>query len=321
MTHDPSAEVAQAVEPQSNESQLVEALRRSNQELQASLALFNAVGNSVPSHLAVLDVTGTVIMSNAVWQACAAKQRPGCAVLPRSAVGVNYLGKVSQHPAKSERAQAGIAAVLDGSIPLFSMDYACGSSNCGGRHQFNMTVTALQIAQGGAVVMHTDITDRWKSERAALRGAEIQRSMLAALAEGVIIHDARGNVIEHNAAAELILGDALTWMRDRKSDRSSWKPVRPDGTAVESAELPLMRVLSTKEPCRHVVIGSPRPDGTITWLLVNAEPVLDTGGRELAFVVVSFADITDQHLAQQQLRKFSLAVEQSPNPTLMTEMQ
>jgi PAS domain S-box-containing protein len=303
MKRDLSAQAAQAVELRSNGLQPVETLGRSNQDLHADLALLDAVTNSLPSHIAVLDATGAVIMANALWRDCGSKQRPGCAVLPRSAVGVNFLEKVTQHPDRSARAQGGIAAVLDRSIPQFSMDYACGSSNCGGQHQFNMTVSALQLVQGGAMVTHTEITDRWKSEQAVLRSAEIQRSMLSALTEGVIIHDSQGNVIEHNAAAELILGDVSTWMRERKSDGSSWKLLGPEGAALARAELPLMRVLSSKKPCRHVVIGNQRPDGAVTWLLVNAEPVMDAGGRDLAFVVVSLADITDQHLIQQKLHK------------------
>lgn len=276
----------------------------SRQEPRDSRALVNAVGHSTPNHLAVLDAAGTVITANAAWEDCAARQRPGCAVLPRSAVGLNYPAMMSEHPARSTRAQAGTAAVFEGRVPQFSMDYVCGSSNCGGEHRFNMTVSALRATLGGAVVVHTDITDRWRADEAAQRGAGIHRSMLAALVEGVIVYDNLGNVIDRNPAADLILGDSPTWMRGRNDESAASQSIRPDGTAIDLSELPLMRVLSSKEPCRHVVTGNRHTDGTITWLIVNAEPVLDAESGDLLSVVVSFADITDQCSAQQQLSVF-----------------
>jgi two-component system sensor histidine kinase/response regulator len=164
----------------------------------------------------------------------------------------------------------------------------------------------LQPALGGAVVVHTDITERWRAEEAAQRSAEAHRTTLAALVEGVVIYDNQGNVIDHNPAAELILGDSLGWMRECTNESAPSKPIWPDGTAIGRSELPLMRVLSSKEPCRHVVMGNRCSDGAITWLVVNAEPVCDAGSADLVSVVVSFTDITDQHLVQQQQLKISL---------------
>jgi PAS domain S-box-containing protein len=64
-----------------------------------------------------------------------------------------------------------------------------------------------------------------------------------------------------------------------------------------------MVTLRTGRPCTDVVMGVHKPDGTLTWITVNAQPLLQADGRTLAGVVASFEDITDRRRTEEALRQ------------------
>lgn len=63
----------------------------------------------------------------------------------------------------------------------------------------------------------------------------------------------------------------------------------------------------TKKPVEEVVVGICRDSGEHTWLLVNANPVLDEGGN-IRHIISSFTDVTShkkltQHLLDERLNQ------------------
>jgi hypothetical protein len=64
-----------------------------------------------------------------------------------------------------------------------------------------------------------------------------------------------------------------------------------------------MVTLRTGRPCRDVVMGVHKPAGTLTWITVNAQPLLQADGRTLAGVVASFEDITERRRIEELLRR------------------
>ena len=132
---------------------------RSEQALHDSAELLRAVEDSVLDHLAVLDSAGGIVAVNAAWRDSGASPAlPGCRGLPRSGLGVNYVEAMSAaDTAEGARAREGIEAMLAGRRTAFSMEYCCG---CDAQQQwFVMKITPLKVAGGGAVVMHSDITE------------------------------------------------------------------------------------------------------------------------------------------------------------------
>jgi len=133
---------------------------RSEVALRESAELTRAVGNSILDHLAVLDAAGNVIEINHAWRVFGADpQAPACEALPRCGVGANYLTEMARgDSACVEPARRGIEAVLAGREPFFTFEYSCG---CNGNPQrwFNMEVTPLKTARGGAVVVYSDVTE------------------------------------------------------------------------------------------------------------------------------------------------------------------
>ncbi|HWP11764.1 MAG TPA: PAS domain-containing protein, partial [Ramlibacter sp.] len=138
--------------------------RRAEQALRDSAELVQAVEDSVLDHMAVLDADGIVIAVNAAWRGfCASGVVPLCRGLPRSGVGLRYLDALAvRDGVEAVAARAGIAAVLEGREPVFALEYRCA---CDQPHDrwFVMKVTPLKVARGGAVVVHSDITELKRS--------------------------------------------------------------------------------------------------------------------------------------------------------------
>ncbi len=165
-----------------------------------------------------------------------------------------------------------------------------------------------------------DITDRKLAETALRQSEALHHTTVMALAEGVVLFDRDGRVLSCNPSAERILGRSAAQMTDSVPCLASGTPVKEDGRPFAAQEWPVARVLATSQPQRDVVLGDVTPDGRSVWLLVNAVPVRAESGSGQVAAVVSFADITERRAAEEQLRKLSLVVEQSPESIVITDL-
>jgi PAS domain S-box-containing protein len=148
-----------------------------------------------------------------------------------------------------------------------------------------------------------DMTDRIRAEEALRQSEGRYRSVIAAMQDGIAILDADGTIRECNAAAERILGLSAEQMMERTPYDPRWRAIREDGTALPGEMTPPMVTLRTGRPCTDVVLGVHKPDGTLTWITVNAQPLFQADGRTLAGVVASFEDITDRKRTEELLRQ------------------
>jgi signal transduction histidine kinase len=121
-----------------------------------------AVFDSLSSHLAILDDTGTIVDVNAAWRRFAEANGYGDT---DHGVGTNYLARC-ESGACPEGADAarGIRAVLDGGLKHFTLEYACHSASQ--KRWFIMRVTPLATSGPVHVVAaHENITaERLASE-------------------------------------------------------------------------------------------------------------------------------------------------------------
>jgi len=125
----------------------------------------SAILASLSSNVAVLDREGRIVTVNEGWMQFA-RDNGGP---PEAGVGVSYLDAcrhVSVEDARvAAEALAGIETVLNGSRASFVMEYVCRVP--GGDRWFTMSVVPLHVSKGGAVVSHTEITERKRAELAA----------------------------------------------------------------------------------------------------------------------------------------------------------
>jgi len=149
-----------------------------------------------------------------------------------------------------------------------------------------------------------DITERKQAEEALRQSEERYRSVIAAMQDGIAILDADGSIRECNAAAERILGLSAEQIRGRTPHDPRWRNIHEDGRPILPGESPPpMVTLRTGRPCAGAVMGVHKPDGTLTWITVNAQPLFQADGRALAGVVASFEDVTDRKRTEELLRQ------------------
>lgn len=127
-------------------------------------------------------------------------------------------------------------------------------------------------------------------------------ALLAAADEGVVFQDAEGRIRAASVRAQEILGLSSGQLLGLTSVDPSWFTVRRDGSRFEGADHPAMVVLRTGEPVRGVAMGVHRPDGSLRWIGINAEPVRGPDGR-VTGVVTIFRDETDRLDAEGHVRE------------------
>ena len=127
----------------------------------------------------------------------------------------------------------------------------------------------------------------------AADGGQLYRSVLAAMAEGVLLVDSGGRVIDSNPAARRILGlQGDVFPTDTRITGHAWRVRDEGGTPVPDGQTPAAVALRTGLPQRDVVLELVRPDQTSIWVSVNAEPIVEPGVSRSTAVVVSFSDVT-----------------------------
>jgi PAS domain S-box-containing protein len=184
----------------------------------------------------------------------------------------------------------------------------------------------------GAVWVLEDLTALQQAE-AARRDSEARlRTVLETMAEGLLVQDRKGAIVECNAAVANFLGQPAERLRGRTLFDLEWEYLREDGSPLTPDEHPSPTALRLGRPIRNVVLGMrPRTDrgqrtedreqrtensknvtdgsslssvlcplSSVRWLLVNAMPL--GRGQAAAGVVTTFADLTAVRQAQDGVR-------------------
>ncbi len=261
-----------------------------SQELQGTL-------DSLSAHIAILDESGEIVITNAAWRAFAAANEadPG-AVLQ----GANYLrvcdsstGEASEEAAAFA---AGIREVLSGRRESFEMEYPCHSPTQ--RRWFIGRVTRFSDAGSPrAVVAHENITERKLAEEALRDQKVLLETILGQAADAIVVCDDKGKFTFANAAARrlaLVEPEGTTL----ENTPEVWGTVRyPDGTPVPPEEWAIRRALRGK-----TTVGMEarlvRPDGSHYDVLVSAAP-LRNADRQIVGAVVGLLDTTERKRAEE----------------------
>ena len=151
-------------------------------------------------------------------------------------------------------------------------------------------------------ISFVDITARRQADLSLKASEERFRMLIAALAEGVALHDASGRIVTCNAAARQILG--LPAGPDMKHDSldAVWRATQMDGEPLPPPVHPVLGSLASGEPQRDVVMNMRRADGSDLWLSVNTQPLFHAGAAKPYAVVSSFNDISARKRAEQAVR-------------------
>ena len=156
-----------------------------------------------------------------------------------------------------------------------------------------------------------EIEERREAEEEVRQSQERYHSLFTAMAEGVVLQAADGAIVACNAAAERILGLSTDQMMGRTSVDPRWKAIHEDGSPFPGETHPAMVTLRTGQPCSGVVMGVRKPEGSLTWVSINAQPIFHPGDIKHYAVVATFTEITERKQAERSLRESEAALRAS----------
>ena len=167
----------------------------------------------------------------------------------------------------------------------------------------------LKVAERTAELIQ--VNDRLQAELFATQVAEIAlqesetryRSVVNVLAEGITLQDDRGAILTCNASAERILGLSIDQMAGRTSLDPTWQTIHEDGSDFPGEHHPAMVSLQTGKACLGIIMGVHRPDGGLTWISINSQPLFEDSAPLPHAVVTSFTDVTNLKQAEDSLRE------------------
>jgi diguanylate cyclase (GGDEF)-like protein/PAS domain S-box-containing protein len=133
-----------------------------------------------------------------------------------------------------------------------------------------------------------------------LRASERSKALiLHTLAEGLVLQDRDGGIVEWNPAAAQILGVTGDQLAGPTSVDPWWAAIRPDGSPWPGDEGPAMVTLRSGETIENELMGVRRVDDTVSWVRVNTRAVLDDRGA-VDGVLVAFRDVTAETEASRR---------------------
>jgi PAS domain S-box-containing protein len=133
--------------------------------------------------------------------------------------------------------------------------------------------------------------------------------VVGALAEGVVLRDADGKIIDCNASAERIFGKTLAQMKGLPSAALDWERLREDGSPMPEEEWPSVVAKQTGQAQNNSVVCYRRPDGSIMWGLVNVQPLFDGVTNVPTGFVTSIADISKRKQAEIEIVRLNVDLE------------
>jgi diguanylate cyclase (GGDEF)-like protein/PAS domain S-box-containing protein len=139
---------------------------------------------------------------------------------------------------------------------------------------------------------------------------DLYRSIVTAIADGVVVQDADSTILACNTSAETILGLSHDQITGRTSVDPQWRTIREDGSLFPGEDHPPMRTLRTGEAQSNVIMGVYQPNNVLRWISINCEPLWNTDKTRVDGVVTTFSDITERKRAEEQVRLIQvLAIE------------
>jgi PAS domain S-box-containing protein len=150
--------------------------------------------------------------------------------------------------------------------------------------------------------LEREVAERKRAEEEVRESERRLRSLFDTMAEGVVLINPDGQIVQANAAAERLLGLKLDEIEGRNYISPEWEILRPDGMPMPPEEMAGPIAMKEKRLVTDVEMGVKRPNGATCWLSVSAAPIIGDDDS-LEGVVGTFVDITERKRAEEELKK------------------
>jgi len=252
-----------------------------------------AILDSLHDHVAVVDAQGTIKAVNEAWEKFAAQN--GALDSSSVSVGANYL-EVCRRATKegnqtAEQALNAIVSVLNGTKDHFVMDYECSSPLQ--ERWFKMSVLRQKNTVVGAVIIHSDITERKQTEAALRRSEERLRLLTDALPVLISYVDQDQRYRFNNKAYEHWFGHPREYVEGKHLRQvlgeKAYQAIRPRVEAVLSGQL-----VTFEETIRYRGVGQ-------RYVRVSYVPDREDGQVRGFFALIQ--DLTEPKQGEEEIRE------------------
>jgi len=252
--------------------------------------LDRATIDALAASLCVIDETGRIIAANRAWREFAAANGADPEQVSDRANYLAVCDAVRESCDSAREAGDGIRAVLRGELGEFRLEYPCHAPDC--ERWFAMRATRRSLPGGpGAVIIHTDVTERRVASAALRAERDFVATVLETTSALIVVFDPDGRVMRFNRACE----EASGYLSEEVEGRNVWEL-----GLVPNEELPDVRraardvfagrgPVSIENHWRH-------RDGTLRLLAWTGSASADARG-ELECVVASAIDVTEARAA------------------------
>lgn len=276
--------------------------RQGEEQLLVNKQFLDAILDSVPSQIAVLDRNGTILAVNKTWRQFALDNSPTPGEPARNTlVGANYLAicetAITQDAdPDAAAARRGILSVMNGSASSFYLEYPCHSPTQ--QRWYSVAVTPLGMNDHAVVVTHNDITHRRQQEQAAKEASEHKFKLVTdSTSDGIVMVGANQQIEYVSPAYVKLLGYSEADACSRSPDMQYADIHRQDPDA------PLARLEHAIEARQSDLLFAHRVQhrlGHAIWLETSAKLQYDAFGI-FAGACFSTRDITERKQAKLAL--------------------
>jgi PAS domain S-box-containing protein len=217
-----------------------------------------SVIDAMTDEIAILDSSGRIAIVNSAWKTFCLKNGGDQLFY----IGENYLRicrDAASDPGMGVNAielEKGLREIIKGTKQEFSMEYPCHSLSR--QKWFSLQATHLNHGSPGALVSHSNVTQRRRFQAALLRNEAVQTFLMNATTDSIVTTDRRGVIENVNHATELL----FLYKENELLGMNVSKLVRPQ---VGRNRVRSISQLLSSDPCNTIrcdLIGQ-RKDGTV----------------------------------------------------------
>jgi PAS domain S-box-containing protein len=276
---------------QKNNEELLERNRQAN-ETQA------AILNALPPNIALLDENYKIVTVNDSWKKFSLDNNLG---MPNYGVGYNYLAfcerAMGMSAADGARIAKGIKNVVKGKRSTYCLEYPWISKN--EMRWYQVMVAPIENNNyKGAVVIHTNITDRKQVEESLVQSEANLRSVFENTDLAIVLFDVDLRIVSFNANAKYLTvrnyGKRLT----RGNSAFNYFPKSRRGEIEK-----ITHSIAEKGSCNYERTHA-LPDGTTEWYDVTWMGVLGRKNENIGFIL-TLRNITEKKHAEVEREKMT----------------